>query len=642
MYAPRRILTLLLVATLPTTVALVAPVAGSSAAPAPVRPATTTVALLPVTQVPDAASSTSTLGRSRVAAGPTTRVVLATKPVAVTAELSVAGVTWSRGSGDAASVEYRTATRGAWGAWRALGSDEEHAPDPGTREARSARDGSDPLVVTGADRLQMRVLTAASSAPLGAELTMVDPGRSKADAVVGAQRAGAAAAAVTTPVIYSRAQWGADESLRDPSGPDYGSVKAAFVHHTTDSNGYTSSQVPGLIRGIYAVHVNGRGWSDIGYNFLVDRFGRTWEGRYGGTTLPVIGAHTANVNSYSFGVSAIGNFDVANPPTATVTAIKRLVAWKAQIHEFNPRGKANVGTTIVNAVSGHRDAVQTACPGRYLYAQVPAIRASAVDQLRGLPSLSLDRDLDNHNNADVVATNAHRDLLLYPTTNQGTLGTPVTLGSGSWAGVDQVHVAGDLTGDGAADLVARATATGELRLYPATGTGGLRSGRAIGSGWSVMSAIIAPGDWNGDGRPDLLARLASDNSLRLYPGNGAGGFGRALVVGTGWGGMRLVSGVGDWDADGAPDLLAVATNGSARIYRGSGTGGFRGYLNLTGDWSSYTSVVGVGDATWDTRVDVLAVTSDGQVRLGRVGSTVSEVRWTQLRSSLNGVEVYSG
>jgi hypothetical protein len=570
--------------------------------------------------------------------------VLESAPVPVPAGVSVAGVTWRKGSGGSAvQVEFRTSSGGTWGAWRPLESHDEHAPDPGTAEARNARDGTEPLVVTGADHLQTRVLaTTSTPTPADAELTVVDPGRSKADSAVGVPRAGSASAAVTTPVVYTRAQWGADESLRDPAGPSYGAVKAAFVHHTVDANGYTSSQVPSIIRGIYAFHVEGRGWSDIGYNFLVDRFGRTWEGRYGGITLPVIGAHTANVNSCSFGVSASGNYDTAAAPTTMVTAIKRLVAWKAQIHAFDPGKKANVGTRVVDAVSGHRDAVQTACPGRYLYAQVPAIRASAVAQLAGLPSLSLNRDLDNQNHADVMATNAHQDLLLYPTNNQGTLDAPKVLGSGTWAGVDQVHVAGDLTGDGAADLVARTTGAGDLRLYPANGTGGMLSGRTIGTGWSAMSAIVAPGDWNGDGRADLLARVASDNSLRIYPGNGAGGFGRSVAVGSGWGGMRLISGIGDWDADGAPDLFAVATDGSARIYRGNGSGGFRGWVAVAGDWSPFSAVVGVGDANWDTRVDLLAVDRNGQAWLGRMGPTVGAVRWSTAASGLGDVQVYSG
>ena len=107
------------------------------------------------------------------------------------------------------------------------------------------------------------------------------------------------------PVIYSRAQWGADESIRGKSSLHYGDVHAGFVHHTVNANDYTRAEVPGIIRSIYAYHVKSRGWSDIGYNYLVDRFGRIWEGRYGGVDRPVVGAHTLGYNDDSF--AAVGH-----------------------------------------------------------------------------------------------------------------------------------------------------------------------------------------------------------------------------------------------------------------------------------------------------------------------------------------------
>ena len=85
------------------------------------------------------------------------------------------------------------------------------------------------------------------------------------------------------------------------------------MHHTVDRNDYTRTQVPAMVRGMYAYHVKSRGWCDLGYNFLVDRFGRAFEGRYGGTQLPVLGAHTGSYNANSFGVSMIGNYEKAAP-----------------------------------------------------------------------------------------------------------------------------------------------------------------------------------------------------------------------------------------------------------------------------------------------------------------------------------------
>ena len=141
---------------------------------------------------------------------------------------------------------------------------------------------------------------------------------------------------VAQPTIYSRAQWGADESIRNKSALRYGTISGGFVHHTVNANDYTEAQVPALLRSIYAYHVKSRGWSDIGYNFLVDRFGRIWEGRYGGIDKPVVGAHTLNYNDYSFAMSAIGNFDTVQPPDVMLRAYGQLFAWKLSLHGVNP------------------------------------------------------------------------------------------------------------------------------------------------------------------------------------------------------------------------------------------------------------------------------------------------------------------
>src|SRR3954447_14141984 len=182
-----------------------------------------------------------------------------------------------------------------------------------------------------------------------------------------------AEAAQSQPTIYTRAQWGADEHLRlraCPKGPDYSStIKMGFIHHTDGPNGYTAAQVPSILRSIYAYHVESNGWCDIGYNFLVDRFGRIWEGRYGGITKPVLGAHTGGFNTDSFGASLIGNFTSTTPPAAMLSAVEKLFAWKLGTNYANPLGKAQMlagsfsgsrfaaGSRVTfNVVSGHRDA----------------------------------------------------------------------------------------------------------------------------------------------------------------------------------------------------------------------------------------------------------------------------------------------
>ena len=199
----------------------------------------------------------------------------------------------------------------------------------------------------------------------------------------------------TRPTIYTRAQWGADESIRR-ADPGYGQVHVAFVHHTDGSNTYSRSDVPAILRGIYAFHVKGRGWNDIGYNFLVDRFGRTWEGRYGGDDKAVIGAHTRNYNAYSFGVSVMGTFTSVTPNAAIKTALVDLIAWKFRLYGVSLPGRTVANDKTFWRISGHRDANQTACPGQRLYNALGEIRSRVRARLGTLPVTRLTRDADRN------------------------------------------------------------------------------------------------------------------------------------------------------------------------------------------------------------------------------------------------------
>ena len=341
-------------------------------------------------------------------------------------------------------------------------------------------------------------------------------------------------------------------------------------------------------------------------------------------------------------MSVIGNYDTAAVPTAVTNSLTQLIAWKGQLHEFDPLDRANIGALSVPGVIGHRDAGQTACPGRYLYAKLPTLRSAAGAIVAGLPSLSLDRDLDNRGEGDVLAMNASGQLLLYPTTNTRTITAPKTLSAGVWRGVDLVTIAGDFTGDGPVDLIARQISTGKLIVYAGNGSSGLRAGRVIGTGWAGIDTIIGVSDWTGDRRPDLLARVKADGSLRLYPGNGSGGFLAARTIGAKWSGMRLLAGVGDWDGDRARDLLAVNTAGQARLYRGNGKGGFASSVVLAGSWGQYASVNGIGDASGDTRVDLFAVDTQGVGWVGVPAPATGAIGWTRQTVDLSGVQVYSG
>jgi peptidoglycan hydrolase-like protein with peptidoglycan-binding domain len=296
----------------------------------------------------------------------------------VAGEVTVVGVTWPKGAATAGDqYQIRTLTGSTWSQWQSLKGEQADGPDAAeaaSAKATSGDVGTSPYIVTGASKYQVRSLSTDASVPSTAKVQVVDPGTSSADTIQ--QPPGAAAAAAARPTIRSRASWGANERMRRKA-PSYGRVLLGFVHHTDSSNSYSASSVPAMIRGMYAYHVRSLGWNDIGYNFLVDRFGRTWEGRYGGVTNAVVGAQTMNYNAVSTGVSAIGNFQNSAVPPAMTAAFKRILAWKLSLHRVPTTGRVMVNGKSFQRISGHRDGFPTACPGRYLYAKLPTIRAGA-------------------------------------------------------------------------------------------------------------------------------------------------------------------------------------------------------------------------------------------------------------------------
>ena len=304
----------------------------------------------------------------------TTAKVGAMTPVQdVAGAVTVVGVTWPKGASSSKNTyQIRTFSGEKWSQWEPMG-----VIDDGPGTAASATTGTDPYVVSGATKYEVRSLTTDAKAPTTATVQAIDPGTSSADNLQ--QAPGAASAATAKPAIFTRAQWGANEKLMTWN-PSYGKVVVGFVHHTDSSNNYTSGEVPGILRGIYAYHAQTLGWGDIGYNFLVDRFGRIFEGRYGGMDKAVIGGHVYNYNTVSTGVAGIGTFTSATVPQAMTDAFKRVLAWKMSLAGVPATGASPVAApwgTHIQRISGHRDVGGTTCPGDSLEARLPEIRAGA-------------------------------------------------------------------------------------------------------------------------------------------------------------------------------------------------------------------------------------------------------------------------
>jgi hypothetical protein len=171
--------------------------------------------------------------------------------------------------------------------------------------------------------------------------------------------------------IVSRSQWGPDLPWNwgaCPGGPEYTYVANAIVHHTVNTNNYGPGDSVGMIRGIWAYHVQSLGYCDIAYNFLIDNYGVPFEGRLGGIDQPVLGAHSLGWNTGTTGIAVLGTFTSVSPSGATEGTLTDLIRWKFKVHGVNPFDDS--GAHIL----GHRDTYATECPGQALYNDLPAIR----------------------------------------------------------------------------------------------------------------------------------------------------------------------------------------------------------------------------------------------------------------------------
>jgi hypothetical protein len=285
----------------------------------------------------------------------------------------VVGVHW-QGPG---SVRIRTrSVSGRWSRWIDVLPEAEDQPDSDSLEARATRGWrlGNPIWAGESNAIQYRTFGRVSRV----RAFFVSSPVSKVPLRRIAQTA--------QPAIIPRASWGADESvpIRRQGAVYASTLSGAIVHHTASTNSYTAAQSAALMRGFQAYHVKSNGWADIGYNFLVDRYGQIFEGRYGGIDRNVVGAHAQGFNTGSVGVAVIGTFDSTGITPAARAALVSLLAWRLDVAHVDPLSTLNflsggnprfaVGMSVpLRAVSGHRDTGFTSCPGTILYGALPAI-----------------------------------------------------------------------------------------------------------------------------------------------------------------------------------------------------------------------------------------------------------------------------
>ena len=278
---------------------------------------------------------------------------------------SVVGLRWSRAPEDL-HAEIRVRDRRGWHRWTELAA------------AHSAR-GSDPAWAGRATALQVRLSERVRG--LRAHFVSVRG--------VSPRRVRARAAA-NQPSIIPRAQWGGDTECAPRDRPSMGNVQMAFVHHTVSANEYGPGDSAGMVLGICRFHRNSNGWDDIGYNFLVDKFGQVFEGRAGGVDQPVVGAQAQGWNAQSTGIANLGTYSDVPQTGEALSAMANLIAWKLPLHGAPVTGTVDLqsaggssnrypnGTThTFERISGHTDGNSTECPGAQLYAQLPQLREMA-------------------------------------------------------------------------------------------------------------------------------------------------------------------------------------------------------------------------------------------------------------------------
>ncbi|WP_338887498.1 N-acetylmuramoyl-L-alanine amidase [Rhodococcus sovatensis] len=265
------------------------------------------------------------------------------------------------------------------------------APAPEVAPAPAPELGYTPASVSKPLRQQETPLAEAVS---DISAVLIQPGSSPADSAL---------ADIATPVagdagpkVISRAQWGADESIRcaTPTYDDF--LGGATVHHTAGSNDYSKSESAEIVRAIYAYHAQTLGWCDVGYNVLVDKFGQIFEGRAGGLDRAVQGAHAGGFNENTMGIAMMGDYSSASPSDETLESVGKFLGWRLGKAGLDPEGETTMtseGTDFTFVGQGqsvdlpvifaHRDVGNTACPGDGAYAKMGEIREIAAANLGG-------------------------------------------------------------------------------------------------------------------------------------------------------------------------------------------------------------------------------------------------------------------
>lgn len=279
-----------------------------------------------------------------------------------------------------AHIQLRVSSDGqSWSDWQDAGHDSHAELREGLVQGQMVFFPAD------ASLIQFRVVTGlADILPESVSLFMVNPGvTAEADT-----KAKAVEFEVNTSSTYAlpayvpRSNWGASLGLSNVNGAlGTISVTHLLMHHSAGST--NSNDFAAVVRSYYVLHTQSNGWSDIGYQWLVDRNGIIYQGRahaYNVVTerndTDVLGTHAPNANSISMAICMIGDYTIGLPAEAGLKSMIRLYAWKAKEKGMDVLGTRTAATNgqTYNVLSGHRDFSATACPGNAFYPTLPTMR----------------------------------------------------------------------------------------------------------------------------------------------------------------------------------------------------------------------------------------------------------------------------
>jgi hypothetical protein len=519
------------------------------------------------------------------------------------------GFTWTGPT--RATLDVRGFSGSTWGEWVEVDGTPSEAPDAGTtehaREKPQQVSAGPAWLGYGVSTIEVRVTEGVAHG-----LTMHALDSRPISSGGGVQPAGAD---TPLPFIIPRSGWGADETLRCPDASYASRVDFAVVHHTVNSNSYGPNDSAALIRGIYYFHTQVNGWCDIGYNFLIDRFGRVFEGRYGGINKAVIGAHAGGFNAGSTGVSLIGSFDSSPVPGPMYNALRSLLAWKLAYHLVDPMGSTShtvaesdcncqrypVGSTpTFPTITGHSDLDFTGCPGGFAYGLLPQLRADVAMDIgnQGPAQWICQWDKGSDFGPGMVSPAAKRDDV-FVRGGDGQLWQKVQTptSTSSWS-----PLGGFLT----SDPDAASWSAGRIDVFARGADGALWHRGYTGSGWSAWQSLggqlaSSPSavSW-GPNRIDVFG-CGMDGALWTRTWNGS--------VWSPWsslGGILQAAPEAASDGSGHLDVMARGVNGAMYV---------KSFRN--GAWSAWGSAAGgstsgAGAVSWGpNRIDLFTRGEDG-------------------------------